>query len=192
MPEIDLRVVHLVRDSRGVAYSTNKHVEKVTTSGPSTLLPRYGPVSSSARYDFYNGVTSALRATGVPYLRLRYEDLIAEPRDPELPFLKRAQVDLAENHLVDGIPIRFAHDPLQLCPDEEWRQVMPTRSRRTVTALTLPLLTRYGYRPNGGHRRTRGTSGRSLARAQAPAPRTPASTTQEAPPRPGDAVPGEG
>ena len=163
MPEIDLRMVHLVRDSRGVAYSTNKHVEKVTTSGPHTLLPRYGPVSSAARYDFYNGVTSAWRASGVPYLRLRYEDLIADPRqrlrevlahagqlgEPELPFLKGAQADLAENHLVDGNPIRFAHGPMQLRPDDEWRQMMPTLSRRTVTALTLPLLAAYGYRSIG-------------------------------------------
>ena len=160
MPEIDLRMVHLVRDSRGVAYSTSKRVEKVTASGPPTLLPRYGPVSSAARYDFYNGVTSALRATGVPYLRLRYEDLIADPYhrlrevlalagqlgESELPFLSGTQAELAENHLVDGNPIRFAHGPLQLCPDDEWRQMMPARSRRTVTALTLPLLAAYGYR----------------------------------------------
>ncbi|HEU0286067.1 MAG TPA: sulfotransferase [Nocardioidaceae bacterium] len=168
MPEVDLRMVHLVRDSRGVAYSTSKRVEKPTGLGPPTLLPRYGPVSSAARYDFYNGVTSALRATGVPYLRLRYEDLIADPYhrlcevlahagqslEPELPFLKGHQAELAENHLVDGNSVRFAHGPMQLRPDNEWRQVMPSLSRRTVTALTLPLLAAYGYRlvGRGRHR----------------------------------------
>src|SRR5262245_30949351 len=113
MPEIDLRLVHLVRDSRGVAYSASKRVEQSTASCPSILLPSYGPVSSAARYDFYNGVTSALRAIGVPYLRLRYEDLIADPHfhlrevlthagqspDSELPFLNGAQAELSENHL---------------------------------------------------------------------------------------------
>lgn len=159
MPAVDLRMVHLVRDSRGVAYSTSKRVEKPTSSGPPTLLPRYGPVSSAARYDFYNGVTSALRATGVPYVRLRYEDLIADPRgrlrdvlahagqspEAQLPFLDGDQAKLAETHLVDGNPVRFAHGGLRLCRDDEWRQRMPTRSRRTVTALTLPLLVAYGY-----------------------------------------------
>lgn len=160
VPDLDLRIVHLVRDSRGVAYSTGKRVEKRATTGPPTLLPRHGPVSSAARYDFYNGVTSALTMTRMPYHRLRYEDLIAEPAarlrdvlshageasDADFPFLQADRAELSETHLVDGNPVRFAQGPLRLRRDDEWLQRMPARSRRTVTAMTLPLLAAYGYR----------------------------------------------
>jgi hypothetical protein len=159
VPELEARVLHLVRDSRGVAYSNTKRVEKASSAGASTLLPRHGSMASSARFDFYNGLTAALRAARMPYLRLRYEDVIADPRrrlheilayagvttDGQFPFLNGPQLTLAENHLVDGNPVRFAKNPLTLKLDEQWRSEMSPRARAAVTILTSPLLRTYGY-----------------------------------------------
>ena len=61
--ELDVRVVHLVRDSRGVAFSNQKHVVKRVTTGEPTLLPRYGALSSAVRYDLYNAANGALART---------------------------------------------------------------------------------------------------------------------------------
>ena len=58
--ELDVRMVHLVRDSRGVAYSNQKHVVKRVTTGEPTLLPRYSAVRSGVRYDLYNAANGAL------------------------------------------------------------------------------------------------------------------------------------
>ncbi len=160
IPSLDLRVLHLVRDSRGVAYSNTKRVLKVSTQGSPTLLPRHGPATSSARFLLYNGLTAALRSAGMPYRLARYEDIIADPpgrlRDlleyagapavDSFPFLTGSQLTLAENHLVDGNPVRFAKNPLSLRLDEQWRSAMPRRDRALVTALTSPLLMTYGYR----------------------------------------------
>jgi hypothetical protein len=161
---LDARVLHLVRDSRGVAYSNTKRVEKVSTDGAATLLPQHGSTAASARFVFYNGLTSALRAAQMPYRLLRYEDLINSPverlreiaayagldTDASFPFLADSQLTLSENHLVDGNPVRFAANPLLLRTDEQWRTKMPTRDRALVTALTLPMLVGYRY-PLGYH-----------------------------------------
>jgi hypothetical protein len=157
---VDVRLVHLVRDSRGVAYSNTKRVVKTVTNGEPTLLPTHGAFSASARYALYNGLTQSAARKGVDYMLLRYEDLIAEPEtnlravirhagepaaDAALPFLTEQGVLLAENHLVDGNPVRFAKGAVPLRADEEWRTKMRPGPRRAVTALTLPFLATYRY-----------------------------------------------
>jgi hypothetical protein len=157
---VDLRVVHLVRDSRGVAYSCQKRVEKRVTTGSPTLLPRYGPLGASVRYALHNGLTVLLGPLGVPYMLLRYEDVLEDPaqrlRDvlahaghpanDELTFLDHDQALLASNHMVEGNPVRFASGTLKLRRDEQWRSGLSRADRTAVTILTFPFLTRYGYK----------------------------------------------
>lgn len=164
MPGIDLRVIHLVRDSRAVAYSWSKHVEKRKSAGPSASLPRYDVGSSSLRWLLYNGLTQTLRPLHVPYAFARYEDLVGAPRDEVGRLLQHAgltgsaaepgyidgqTVLLKPNHTAEGNPMRFVNGELELRADQAWRRQMPPRDRRVVTALTLPLLAAYGYRANG-------------------------------------------
>ena len=155
-PGLDVRLVHLVRDSRGVAHSVRKHVVKTVSSGEPTLLPRHGAVAASLRYDLYNGVHHALevreRRHGRRLLRVRYEDLVRDPerwlvevarhaRRPgtdRLPFLEQGQVRLAPNHLVDGNPVRFSHGAVRLDLDAAWHHQLGAGDRRIVTALTGP------------------------------------------------------
>lgn len=160
--DIDLRVLHLIRDSRGAAHSWQKLVEKKVTSGDPQFLPRYGPLGSSARWLAYNAQTTALRHLGVPYRRLRYEDLMGDPltwtkrilafagvpaAEEQLPFTGPHEVVLRPNHTVDGNPIRFSTGSTRLTMDEAWRRDMPPLRRSVVTLATMPGLLRYGYRP---------------------------------------------
>jgi hypothetical protein len=162
VPGVDLRLLHLVRDSRGVAFSWQKETKAVDAAGDgrSRYLNRYGTISASARYVLYNEMTRLVGSLRVPYLRLRYEDLVADPRagltrtlrhaglDPgaaDLGFLGDGEADLHPNHTVDGNPVRFAVGPVRLRADDEWRRRMASSDRRSVTALTSPLLLAYGY-----------------------------------------------
>jgi hypothetical protein len=158
VPGLDLRVAHLVRDSRGVAASNLRVVTKRVTSGPPTPLPRHGALASSLRYDLYNGLTGRLFRDRVPYLLMRHEDLVASPADrlrvvvrlagqaepAELPFLADAGVTMGENHLVDGHPVRFDRGTQPLRADD-WRHRLSSSQRLTVTVLTHRLLNTYGY-----------------------------------------------
>jgi hypothetical protein len=157
---LDLSLVHLVRDSRGVAYSWQKHVRNRVSAGQPTYLEKYDPFSASVRYDVYNALTRLVGRMGVPYLLVRYEDFVAHPQEylekilrhaglsptgDDLGFVQDGRVTLAPNHTVDGNPMRFSVGPIDLRLDDEWTRSMPSRDRFWVTALTSPLLRGYGY-----------------------------------------------
>ena len=162
IPQVDLRILHLVRDPRGVVFSWQKQVVRADGDGTDQML-RYGAASASARYVFYNVMAHGMRLLRhTPYQFLRYEDLIADPEPvlrrvlahaevtapATLAFLKGHEATLNPNHTVDGNPMRLKTGPLTLRVDDGWRGQMESRQRMTVTALTAPLafLYRYGYR----------------------------------------------
>jgi hypothetical protein len=161
-PGIDLRVVHLVRDSRGVAYSWAKRVPRPEVTAARQLMPRYGAGRAATKWLSYNSLFHLLGRAGVPTVSLRYEQLVADPpaalrrtlglvglqvSDADLGFLDAdgGAVELHPSHSVAGNPMRFRNGRLGLVLDEEWRSSMPARSRSLVTALTAPLLASYGY-----------------------------------------------
>jgi len=163
VPGLDVRVLHLVRDSRGVTFSWQKQMRNPTGSGGEDLMERYGTLSSAARYVFYNELTT-LASSGVPFLRVRYEDFVAAPRPAlermlghagvrgaDLSFVRGDELLLQPNHSVDGNPMRFSVGATRLRVDDEWTRAMSAGDRTWVTALTLPLLLAYGYplRPGG-------------------------------------------
>jgi hypothetical protein len=59
--------------------------------------------------------------------------------------------ELGAAHTVSGNRVRFLSGRVPIRQDDAWLAAMPTGQRRAVTALTLPLLGRYGY--VGGGRR---------------------------------------
>jgi Sulfotransferase family len=155
VPGIDLRVVHLVRDSRGVAYSWQKAV--LRRDGDDDLMRSFGPLGASLRWTLYNGLVHWAARPAANYMFLRYEDFVAAPDenlrrivafaggDVDLvPPVGEGPLDLEVTHTVDGNPMRFERG-LAIKPDEEWKARMASRERRLVTAATLPLLARYGY-----------------------------------------------
>ena len=50
-----------------------------------------------------------------------------------------------EGHTIHGNPVRFDRGAIRVRPDQEWVQAQETRDRRMVTAMTAPMLARYGY-----------------------------------------------
>jgi hypothetical protein len=153
----DVRLVHLVRDSRGVASSWQRNVVKDPATGERMLI--YRPWASALRYDVYNGMTGLVGSLGTPYLRVRYEDLIAHPEPivrriirhvhpeetPEIKLFEGRAVELGVQHTMGGNPLRFLTGSVELRPDERWRTDLNRRDRVWVTALTAPMLARYGY-----------------------------------------------
>ncbi len=164
---IDLRVLHLVRDPRGVAYSWTKEVARPETAstegGDGELMPIYRPSRTAMRWLTDNLGFEAL-GRRVPTLRLRYEDVLTDPVAAlnavaklcdldadtlDLSFLAgdRATV-AADMHSVAGNPMRFGGRELTLRLDDAWRTKLDPAKRRLVTTMTGPLLTRYGYPRN--------------------------------------------
>jgi hypothetical protein len=160
VPGIDLRLIHLVRDSRGVAYSWSKEVARPDTPGRAVQMPRFGASAASARWMVQNSYTELL-GRRVPVTRLRYETFIENPtgellrvfRDlgedvppAALNFIGPDSARVGPSHTVMGNPMRMTTGELRLVADSAWRTALPRLPRAEVTALTFPLLVRYGYR----------------------------------------------
>ena len=159
-PGIDLRVVHVVRDSRGVAYSWTKEVRRPEAATAEALMTRYSPSRSAALWVGHNLFFGLLGRLGTPTRLLRYEDFMADPRTEltelaafagvptgpgALDFLQDSTVLLSASHTVAGNPMRFRTGPTALRRDDAWREKLPRGRRLLVSALTDPLLARYGY-----------------------------------------------
>jgi hypothetical protein len=54
-------------------------------------------------------------------------------------------VELSPNHTVSGNPSRFTTGAVRIERDDEWIAAQTSEDRWATTALTLPLLLRYGY-----------------------------------------------
>jgi hypothetical protein len=158
VPGVDLRVLHLVRDPRAAAYSWAKK-KRQPDSDEREFMHQKTPTQSAVLWDAWNGAIEALwRDAPENYLRLRYEDFIAEPRRSfrqilalvdeeaaELPLEGEREVKLGISHTVSGNPNRFDTGTVELRQDRAWQKQMKPRNRVLVTALTLPLLERYQY-----------------------------------------------
>jgi hypothetical protein len=161
--ELDLRVVHVVRDSRAVAFSWTRRVSRPESTANPFMLT-YSPTRAAWLWNLQNGALQLLAAEGVPTLRVRYEDLVTEPSatlakvasfagipasGADLGFLGTdgniSWAELGAAHTASGNPMRFATGRIPIRMDDRWRAALPTAQRRRVTALTLPLLARYGY-----------------------------------------------
>jgi len=163
MPDVDPRVVHLVRDSRAVAHSWTRMRAMPEVSGDEQYMATFGPVKSSAVWAGNNAALDLIdNLGGVRSTRLRYESLVrGSPAElhrladalglPEadVSTLRGPEVPLGVQHTVAGNPARFARGGIVLRPDEEWREGMAARDRRVVGFLTWPLLARYGYSIRG-------------------------------------------
>jgi hypothetical protein len=66
-----------------------------------------------------------------------------------LPISEDRVAMLTRSHTVSGNPARFLTGAVPIAASDEWRELLPASSRRIVTAITLPLLPRYRYRPGG-------------------------------------------
>lgn len=160
IPELRLFIVHLVRDSRGVAFSMSKTIRRPGVPWTEEFLKRRGPAAGAAIWTLANVAAELQRPRVDGYTRVHYSDFVASPADTlrrilrmtgeeeddgRLAHIEGRTVRLGVQHILSGNPIRARTGEIPLREDVEWRREMEPASRRLVTALTLPFLARYGY-----------------------------------------------
>jgi Glycosyl transferase family 2/Sulfotransferase family len=162
---IDVRVIHLIRDVRGVAHSLSKHdVARPHGLKGTEVMWSKRPAAAAVRWLTYHSQVELLPRCGVPVTRVRYEDFVCDPRRTvkaalaalKLPYqptalehLGEGSASLGPSHGVSGNPSRFRYGEITLHPDETWRTEMSRRNRVLVTAIGLPFLMRYGRKTGG-------------------------------------------
>jgi hypothetical protein len=162
VPSLDVRVVHLVRDSRAVAYSWQRFKSYPTAKGIRHMERHIAPRSAAA-WNALNGLADLLWERDEARFRLvRYEDFVSQPRqtfqtilshagepDASPPLVGDDTLDIQRHHIIAGNANRFQTGHVRLHMDTEWQTRLGCADVAIVTALTFPLLRKYGYLISG-------------------------------------------
>lgn len=151
--DVDVKILHLIRDPRAVAYSWRHRAKPRGFSTQSELMERHNPVRSTAAWLARNHLIEVgARQLGLAYQRLRYEDFAAAPTQSISAILEgfgltpaSADRHAGNPHSIRGNPVRFAREPITIRPDETWKTKMPQTERWLVSAMASPQLLRYNY-----------------------------------------------
>jgi hypothetical protein len=147
--------VHLIRDSRAVAFS-HQRTRRDPSSTEDRFMRKSGPVKSAAEWDLRNTLAAALAKSSRGYVRVRYEELALQPA-VEIEHLTqwlgleggaakaKETVEYQGQHMLGGNPVRFARGESEVRADEAWRTGMPKSRRWMVTCLSAPWLLAFGY-----------------------------------------------
>lgn len=154
----DVRVIHLVRDGRAVAWSSMKGPG--SPERPEVQLPRpLVGIRAGLAWSVANLTSEWIARHLDPerVLRVRYEDLATDTGSQlrrigafaglELEDLIRTVEEdrpLTVGHNVAGNRLRF-QDEIRVRPDFSWRRKMSPVYRWGLTVELFPLLMRYGY-----------------------------------------------
>jgi hypothetical protein len=158
VPDIKLHVIHLVRDSRAVAYSWQREKLRPEIREGNEFFPRFSLVNSSLRWNSSYIHASALRYFA-SYQSVSYEDLVNHPgqtvssimahigkRGHKLDFMNERTVYLKANHSVSGNPSRFNQGAIEIRVDNEWKEKMTRSQIVLVTSLTFPFLLKQAFK----------------------------------------------
>jgi len=156
-PEIELRILHVTRDPRAVAYSWQR-----TKYDPAKTrdLHQEGVWKTSLTWFVWNALATGLwgRHRDV-YLQLRYEDFVSSPQQTlgeVLGWLGESSstapvisadgfFTAAPTHSIAGNPMRFREGTARVVLDTEWKHRMSVWDRLVASGLTWPLLPTYRY-----------------------------------------------
>ena len=157
---VDFRMIHIVRDCRGVAWSRKKRFRKDKRAGVAKDDQGNRVSHSALVWMRANLIVSQLRRHLPPErsIRLRYEDLVVQP-DVELRRIgSLIELDLSDlaTAVVGGQPMTVGHTiagnrmrmsgAVQLRPDLEWVEKLAWREQATCWSLAGWLMKAYGYR----------------------------------------------
>jgi hypothetical protein len=155
IPGLEVHVIHLVRDARACVYAWQKKKQNAKSG---VALRQYTPLRTVMFWMMRNAFAGLLAAR-LPYVRVRYEDLMNDPRQElqrllrrvapfagkQLSFATGHAIALPAYHSISGNPDRFSSGVTNLRLDMEWMAKLNEPVRRMATVLTYPLLARYGY-----------------------------------------------
>ncbi len=162
---LDVRVIQVIRDPRGVAYSQSKSEVTRPQGREGATMAHQPALSAAARWTASQSQIDLLRARGLPAGVVHYEDFVTDPAasvraglaevgiavgTADLGHLRPGQADLPMSHGISGNPSRFTLGEVALRADEDWRTALSRPQQAAVVALAsphLPRLRRTSRRP---------------------------------------------
>lgn len=159
---VDLRLVHLVRDGRGVLWSHKKRFARNLEQGIETDMEAEPSWKAATRWALTNAFALYVDRTAGG-LFLRYESLVEEPSLALTAIGGLTEVDYSgveqtilrgeaveAGHVVAGNRVRMK-GPVRLRADYAWKEALPKKDRAVFAVLAGPLSAyldrKYGKKP---------------------------------------------
>lgn len=159
IPGMELSVIHLVRDGRGVAWSLQKKFGEDPRRGLASLHQPHRAWRAATIWMSGNLQSAWVRRRLPPErsIRLRYEDFVTQPRAALEQIGRLVGLDMGPlteavdagrefpvGHSIAGNRLRLA-GPVRLRADNEWTEKLSPRDERVCWSMAGWLLRRYGY-----------------------------------------------
>ena len=162
LTSLDLSLVHLVRDSRGVAPSWTRKLVRPEITSEREYMPTFNTTWMALQWDFMNvafDIARILMYRDRPSVLMRYEPFATDPvrvsraalasvsETPPSDGMPKSspfgRVPVGTQHTVSGNPARFSGPVVTVRPDVRWHAEMRGTRQAMVTAVTWPVLARY-------------------------------------------------
>lgn len=154
LPSVDLYVVNLVRDPRGVQFSMLRRQQDGAPAYRHHSVTR-SSLSWIGRNLLHEWLSLRNRRR---YLSMRYEDFMSDPlesigravrlvNEPTVhaPRIVDRALDVGTNHMMGGSRNRRETGRVTLRHDDAWISRLEPRTFKLITWLTFPLLRAYGF-----------------------------------------------
>ncbi|MFT5200182.1 MAG: hypothetical protein ACI87O_002857 [Planctomycetota bacterium] len=156
---VDLFLLHLVRDGRGMAWSLKKKAARNIAEGVAPKQHHSSVRRSAVAWSLVNQMVLRVARHLPPERRMillyeAYSTDLEGSLKPLVDFMGAGVLDVArrasagegleQGHAIAGNRLRLG-GPIRLKPDTEWRENLGAPDRRRVEQLSKPLLRRFGY-----------------------------------------------
>lgn len=150
--QLDVRFVHVVRDSRACVHSWRRVKRTLLADGTVEYMGNRSMLRTALVWNLRNILLSVVGRRFTHRATVRYEEFVRDPRRviqrvseeigvPEVAghwVGPSAFIPSANEHIFAGNPNRAQKGSIEIRADEEWREVMPAVEQATVAALALP------------------------------------------------------
>jgi len=160
---LDLYLIHLIRDSRAVAYSWQRKKKRPEIYWTNSYMSRYSIIKATQDWILKNLLIEYLKMKVKHHQTVSYEIFSQFPKITIIKLIRWLQIDFSEdkisffknekivylkriNHTVSGNPVRFKQGKIEIKTDTEWMYNMPLLKKIVVSILTHPLLIYYKHK----------------------------------------------
>jgi len=158
LEEIEVAMVHLVRDVRAVAFSNQRQKPNPSAPAPDATMRTKSAPRVAATWMLYNSLLEGLEAAMDTYTLAKYEELFSRPKREferladDLGVESRAEevfcgehIRLSSEHLGQGNPVRQNRGIEKLAPDTDWVEKLSRVKQTFMAQVCKTRLERYSY-----------------------------------------------
>jgi len=154
--DIDLRIVHIVRNPCAVAFSNLKKKRNPARMDKKNM-DRKGSIQTSLSWNLYNFLCEVITRSEKVTAKVYYKKLAKEPKRTISKFMAKLGLEyprnelftegnvvrLEENHIPLGNPMKFKRGKVEIFYDDKWKEELSCLDKSIVKLLCSPLFRLY-------------------------------------------------